>query len=822
MSRLFSIIVDDSGSYASTEEARRVLAENYEWEGPPAAETVDLLNSVSPEGGFVLPPEEDVQRRQALTGTVRQKMLNIVKHEQVVRRYPDDPEVQRYVTKEAIEKIPRQLMAVVNFHCDSKEEFVRRAKVFLEGTPDEKGRLVLETFRPMEERYQQFRGHMPHDMTPDQIAENFELLYDANSLLMELDNITTQFPDVHFKDEEREELRQFPREFDTSITAAYNYGQIMAEDYYAYFPPENFRDRDDLPEISNKVELEHPAKASGAVDYLGMTVSTQNRSDQSEVKKTLDRSSVGGFAPAECRWLKEDFTPYEGDPSDSYSPVYQDILQGKNVHALLPNGEIKTIARRMENDGYHMEQNPAEPAALKPYLDGDLGPMLDQLSQQLEDTRAVFSWDSQEYKNMRSVMKEVRESVQAMGEHPTDEHLEELQEQMQLLSVTAQAYLKHKEGEKLSALAQKRVDAVQNILNFSKERGNMLNYAGRAKWQEATRQELHEEARGKTIEQWLKDQEPVNPQLNEVYKESLAKFDGFDVSNGWDAAYNYNRERTEELTGIIVADEYIRQERETFAGTGYTGPVERNAVKERALLDSMGKDVLEHITGRKEADLTGADVRSALISLDPKKFQKEMERFVYYSNFDPMNRMKEINRQYKDSIQPRGAQPDAYEKALGDFVDKNIRKPAAGIILKDGSQNPAYKNGDSPEAKAIATDLLRDCVLANMVQMERASLGKDGPGNLEKMMTDPEQVKKLQQKISDYPDFKRTVAYDIKTSDVNLFTPNLITRGKPAQLAKDILTKANPEVQKQAANSQPQRQQDAPAKKPVGPKNPQL
>lgn len=103
--------------------------------------------------------------------------------------------------------------------------------------------------------------------------------------------------------------------------------------------------------------------------------------------------------------------------------------------------------------------------------------------------------------------------------------------------------------------------------------------------------------------------------------------------------------------------------------------------------------------------------------------------------------LKFVRRCYKDSIQPRGAEPDACEKALGDFVDKNIRKLAAGFILKGGSQDPAYKNGDSPEAKVIAADLLRDCVLANMVQMERASLGKDGPGNLEKMMTDPEQAK---------------------------------------------------------------------------------
>lgn len=821
MSRLFSIIVDGSGSYASTEEARRILAKNYEWEGPPAAETVDLLNSVSPEGGFVLPPEEDVRRRQALTDTVRQKMLNIVKHEQTVRRYPDDPEVQRYVTKEAIEKIPRQLMAVVNYHCDSKEEFVRRAKVFLEGTPDEKGRLVLETFRPMEERYQQFRGHMPHDMTPDQIAENFELLYDANNLLMELDNITTQFPDVHFKDEEREELRQFPREFDTSITAAYNYGQIMAEDYYAYFPPESFRDRNDLPEISNKVELEHPAKASGAIDYLGMTVSTQNSNDQIEVKKALDRSGVGGFAPAECRWLKEDFTPYEGDVTDSYSPVYRDVLQGKNVHVSLPNGEIKTIARRMENDGYHMEQNPAEPAALKPYLDGDLGPMLDQLSQQLEDTRAVFSWDSQEYKNMRSVMKEVRESVQAMGEHPTDEHLEELQEQMQLLSVTAQAYLNHKEGEKLSSLAQKRVDAVQNILNFSKERGNMLNYAGRAKWQEATRQELHEEERGKNLEDWLKNQEPVNPQLNEMYKEHLGKFTDFDDSHGQDA-FDYNSKSIEYLTGIIVADDYIRQEREIFAGTGCTGSVETYSVKRKENLDRLGDCVLDRSTGHSDMRRTSEEIQSALISLDPKAFPDDMEVFVAALNLESMERMKEVNRQYKDSIQPRGAQPDAYEKALGEFVDKNIRTPAAPFIVTSSSLD-TWDKDTPPEFEAKATDLLRDCVLANMVQMERASLGKNGPGNLEKMMTDPEQVKKLQQRISAYPDFKEVVEDRLTGSKrINASITNLITKGMPAQLAKDILTKANPEVQKQAAGNQPQRQQDAPAKKPVSPKNPQL
>ena len=50
----------------------------------------------------------------------------------------------------------------------------------------------------------------------------------------------------------------------------------------------------------------------------------------------------------------------------------------------------------------------------------------------------------------------------------------------------------------------------------------------------------------------------------------------------------------------------------------------------------------------------------------------------------------------------------------------------------------------------------------------------------------------------------------------------LIKKGEPAQLAREILTKANPEVQKEAGGNQPQLRQNAPAKKPVSPKNPQL
>lgn len=226
------------------------------------------------------------------------------------------------------------------------------------------------------------------------------------------------------------------------------------------------------------------------------------------------------------------------------------------------------------------------------------------------------------FRIMHAVMKEVRESVRSMGEHPTSEHLEALQEQMQLLSVTAQAYLNHKEGEKLSSLAQKRVNAVQNILNFSKERGSMLNYAGREKWREATQQELDEEARGKNLGEWLKGKEPVNPQLNELYKQTLGEFKSFDDPDEWDKSKNLRFER---MAGILVADEAIRQEREAFAGTGCTGPVEATAMNNRGRLEMLGDVVLYDITGD---GFMRRDDRSAFISLDPKA---HMDRVEYRS-----------------------------------------------------------------------------------------------------------------------------------------------------------------------------------------------
>lgn len=78
----------------------------------------------------------------------------------------------------------------------------------------------------------------------------------------------------------------------------------------------------------------------------------------------------------------------------------------------------------------------------------------------------------------------------------------------------------------------------------------MLNYAGREKWQEATQQELDAEARGKNLGEWLKGKEPVNPQLNELYKQTLGEFKSFDDPDEWDT-YKYP---DTELCGALVAE----------------------------------------------------------------------------------------------------------------------------------------------------------------------------------------------------------------------------------------------------------------------------
>lgn len=810
MIKSFEQFIVGCGAYANAEELRSELDKNYRLEERSRQQLLQQLNALMPNG-YPSPSEEDVRRRRELTAQMRQSMAEIAEQQRIARGYRNDPEVQRSITPEQFGMIPRQLEEIMSFHCDSPQEYARRANICVHGTPEEKGNLIMETVRPLAQNLQRFRGHMPHQMTPNEIAENFGAIFDCTSLLMELDGITN-LPGIELSEDARSELKQFASEFDTSVSAAYAYGKVMAEDYYAEFPPEDFI-RNDVQKLVEEAPDNSNEKLMDIIGNVDMVRGMQSAALTSEFKT----KQINGFPIGECRRFRANFTPYEGDPDAVNMDFCENLIDGGTAYLQLPDGSFQTLTGHLVDGGCRIHQAPTEPAALNAFLDGDLGPMLDELSRQLEDTRSMFVRDSQEYKDMHAVMKEVRKSVRSMGEHPTSEHLEALQEQMQLLSVTAQAYLNHKEGEKLSSLAQKRVNAVQNILNFSKERGSMLNYAGREKWQEATQQELDMEARGKNLGEWLKGKEPVNPQLNELYKQTLGEFKSFDDPDEWDT---YKYQRFERMAGILVADEAIRQEREAFAGTGCTGLVEATAMNNRSRLEMLGDFVLRDITGDHCVCRTPDDNRAAFISLDPKAHMDRVEDGLGGLGYMAMKDMQEINRQYRDVIQPRGAEPDAYEKALAEFVDKNIRTPAASFLLTSSSM-PAKDN--STASKAAAADLLRDCVLANMVQMERTSLGKNGPGNLEKMMSDPEKLKQLQQKISAYPDFKNMVKHDVANwIFVSTGITALIKKGEPAQLAREILTKANPEVQKEAGGNQPQLRQNAPAKKPVSPKNPQL
>ena len=189
MIKSFEQFIVGCGAYANAEELRSELDKNYQMEERSRQQVLQQLNDLMPNG-YPSPSEEDVRRRRELTAQMRQSMAEIAEQQRIARGYRNDPEVQRSITPEEFGMIPRQLGEIMSFHCDSPQEYARRANICIHGTPEEKGNLIMETFRPLAQNLQGFRGHMPHQMTPNEIAENFGVIFDCTSLLMELDGIT--------------------------------------------------------------------------------------------------------------------------------------------------------------------------------------------------------------------------------------------------------------------------------------------------------------------------------------------------------------------------------------------------------------------------------------------------------------------------------------------------------------------------------------------------------------------------------------------------------------------------------------------------------
>ncbi len=385
-------------------------------------------------------------------------------------------------------------------------------------------------------------------------------------------------------------------------------------------------------------------------------------------------------------------------------------------------------------------------------------------------------------------------------------------------------------GKSLKKFAETKLNELETI---EKARLTAKKYAGKTPEQirEAAAREdrIAEDAKKAQIEkadiraheenplQWMQnrfsDRYAIDEITNKIHDNleysisSLARL--MKIDNFYTAGPQVTHELAAHVAGAMIASEFVIREREILK-SDVAGPVETHFDEnDGKIFINLGKKAITAVTGKEYDDITPADFEKFVKTFDPEKLMIGMTDSVY-GELGTSVLEQQIKGQYVNTIKPiRGIMPDDYEQALADFTNSQIVEPINEHI---GHHDNAPLDG------ADARNILRDCVIAGLIQTERTAGGALAPGKFESMLIDNnDAASTLKGRITESDDFKEMIE---KVADVNGNIPTdkllkLFEQKEPQKLAFKMIKQLANEIpaqnhQKAAENPELQREQAQP------------
>ena len=242
--------------------------------------------------------------------------------------------------------------------------------------------------------------------------------------------------------------------------------------------------------------------------------------------------------------------------------------------------------------------------------------------------------------------------------------------------------------------------------------------------------------------------------------------------------------------GAMLAAEIVQRERSQL-GQGQTGPAER-------LL--TGPEQLYYLTRLGEAAMKASTDAPDLQSMEPGTIKRFLENFdpaqdapgvsetfqrecvaPYLPGSPDAPFLKDMTRSFLDSIKPRreGQGLDETEKSYQEFTRSRIIEPMSRYCDHVASGAPF-------DAKCTYR-LLASCVLHKMVEIERIDKGPRGPGDLEKLLMEPDRIERVLEKIESSRLFQQRIPKGFEKNLPFQALPDLLLPKEVAYAAVDIL-----------------------------------
>ena len=415
---------------------------------------VECLEEMFPYGGVIEKDKAERKRRAEVSRKMQDSMIRWLEdHNKTNIEREKTPRVQleRALAYDTLLLLP---------HPEQTEEYEYRYKVLTQGTPGQKGWLVMQGLREAKQ------GYTPEklmNLTDEQIAADFEGLLRlegyANSAVA-----LSQNTSLKLTDDQRKELRDFEKEFSALASKTYNRAKMIASPYYELVHPERLQDLDNggmkaEPEEVGQTEDERKALGQMEKDVRSYQSFCMRIPWHDEIR---DRG-LEGFKSEEVTWLDQDGVEIQKRLT---APPVKQLLNGKPLTAVLPNGKAKVFA-----PAYLGESNIAlNTYPLSVHMDKQIPGELDSLSKGLNKVDHWYIRGSQEFKNVQADLEKMQEEWRALGPNTTQYQRDRLREKLLELDAHCAAYIDNKnQKEKLNDRDKERLSAIQAVSKFAKK-----------------------------------------------------------------------------------------------------------------------------------------------------------------------------------------------------------------------------------------------------------------------------------------------------------------------------------------------------------------
>ena len=432
------------------------------------------------------------------------------------------------------------------------------------------------------------------------------------------------------------------------------------------------------------------------------------------------------------------------------------------------------------------------------------------LAKTLEDADRWYKTNKHGYGDMRETLKKITK----LGKLPKDFTEQDIQKRKELYSSLLQSshqYLDSKGGKVgKNDVEEKRINAANKVESFAAIKLKELEMIKGAKktleryrdvapenLREVTAREngtpemkkairdLDKNNREEDPVEWLEklyskkylDKVQLPKNLTQMLTKNLS-----DLGIKWNGKNIFEDNQTHDCfelsLGATAAAEMILAERKRMGKNG--GPVEARLEQvTKDELISLGVDVYEKQT--KNAVLSAESVNNALLSYDP---QVEPNQYIKEDSFlKPALFRQDLMARYLNTIEPTG------DKVRDEAFQSHVNT----YILDSADQHYNQMSGPLKDAQ----DILANCVLHDVILLERSGNPGAEPGSIEQQMQNA--PNELVEQIKNSPKFQRrlTDLDNLKVSPLEV-----LVGGEIKQFAKEYIEFHNKKVKGDPLNNE--------------------